>query len=197
MLNALWEFMMLTGLGWAAVHGTLGAVTEGMLAAAGDAVSLGITMLGVMAFWTGILEIGRRAGLIEQLSAGMRPVLHFLFPRIPAGHPALSSMAANMIANMLGLGWAATPAGLTAMKELEELEEERRAAGDPAAVTQGTASDEMCTFSGRKYFIAAAHSYQYDRLPEPVRIGASAGSGRSGVPGDLCQHAGRSGGVTA
>ena len=135
MLNALWAFMMLTGLGWAAVHGTLGAVTEGMLAAAGDAVSLGITMLGVMAFWTGILEIGRRAGLIEQLSAGMRPVLHFLFPRIPAGHPALSSMAANMIANMLGLGWAATPAGLTAMKELEELEEERRAAGDPAAVT--------------------------------------------------------------
>ena len=98
MLNALWAFMMLTGLGWAAVHGTLGAVTEGMLAAAGDAVSLGITMLGVMAFWTGILEIGRRAGLIEQLSAGMRPVLHFLFPRIPAGHPALSSMAANMIA---------------------------------------------------------------------------------------------------
>ena len=103
MLNALWAFMMLTGLGWAAVHGTLGAVTEGMLAAAGDAVSLGITMLGVMAFWTGILEIGRRAGLIEQLSAGMRPVLHFLFPRIPEGHPALSSMAANMIANMLGL----------------------------------------------------------------------------------------------
>ena len=99
MLNALWAFMMLTGLGWAAVHGTLGAVTEGMLAAAGDAVSLGITMLGVMAFWTGILEIGRRAGLIEQLSAG-----------------------------------------------LEELEEERRAAGDPAAVTQGMASDEMCTF---------------------------------------------------
>ena len=146
MLNALWAFMMLTGLGWAAAHGTLGAVTEGMLAAAGDAVSLGITMLGVMAFWTGILEIGRRAGLIEQLSAGMRPVLHFFFPRIPAGHPALSSMAANMIANMLGLGWAATPAGLTAMKELEELEEDRRAAGDPAAVTQGTASDEMCTF---------------------------------------------------
>ena len=70
MLNALWAFMMLTGLGWAAVQGTLGAVTEGMLAAAGDAVSLGITMLGVMAFWTGILEIGRRAGLIEQLSAG-------------------------------------------------------------------------------------------------------------------------------
>ena len=147
MLNALWAFMMLTGLGWATVHGTLGAVTEGMLAAAGDAVSLGITMLGVMAFWTGILEIGRRAGLIEQLSAGMRPVLHFLFPRIPAGHPALSSMAANMIANMLGLGGAATPAGLEAMKTLEQIEEERRngrRAGRKRP--KGTASNEMCTF---------------------------------------------------
>ena len=147
MLNALWAFMMLTGLGWAAVHGTLGAVTEGMLAAAGDAVSLGITMLGVMAFWTGILEIGRRAGLIEQLSAGMRPVLHFLFPRIPAGHPALSSMAANMIANMLGLGSAATPAGLEAMRELEEISEGRRCGELPGkAVPRGTASNEMCTF---------------------------------------------------
>ena len=139
MLNALWAFMMLTGLGWAAVHGTLGAVTEGMLAAAGDAVSLGITMLGVMAFWTGILEIGRRAGLIEQLSAGMRPVLHFLFPRIPAGHPALSSMAANMIANMLGLGMAATPAGLKAMQEMAK---DIQAAGDKAR----TATSSMCTF---------------------------------------------------
>ena len=146
MLNVLWACMMLTGLGWAAVHGTLGVVTEGMLTAAGDAVSLGITMLGVMAFWTGILEIGRRAGVVEQLSAGLRPVLRFLFPRIPAGHPVLSSIAANMIANMLGLGWAATPAGLAAMKELEALEEERRAAGDIAAASRGTASDEMCTF---------------------------------------------------
>ena len=110
----------LGGGAWDAGGGDGGNACSG-----GDAVSLGITMLGVMAFWTGILEIGRRAGLIEQLSAGMRPVLHFLFPRIPAGHRALSSMAANMIANMLGLGWAATPAGLTAMKELEELEEER------------------------------------------------------------------------
>lgn len=88
MLNALWAFMMLTGLAGRRCMGRWGG-DGGMLAAAGDAVSLGITMLGVMAFWTGILEIGRRAGLIEQLSAGMRPVLHFLFPRIPAGHPAL------------------------------------------------------------------------------------------------------------
>lgn len=146
MLNYLWGFMMLAGILWSAFHGTLGAVTNGALEAAGDAVKLCITMLGVMSFWTGILEVGRRAGLIEQLSRKLGPLLRFLFPHIPRGHPSLESISANMIANMLGLGWAATPAGLQAMKELEELEEERRREGMKAAVPRGAASDEMCTF---------------------------------------------------
>ena len=132
MLNGLWAFMMLIGLVWAAFHGNLAAVTEGAVASAGEAVTLCLSMLGIMSFWTGILEVGRRAGLIEQLSRGLRPILTFLFPRIPAGHPALQSISVNMIANMLGLGWAATPAGLKAMQELEELEEERRAAWQEA-----------------------------------------------------------------
>lgn len=165
MLNALWAFMMLTGILWAAFNGNLGQVTAGALDSAGDAVKLCITMLGVMSFWTGILEVGRRAGLIEQLARKMTPILKFLFPRIPKGHPALESISANMIANMLGLGWAATPAGLKAMGELGELEEERRRGEvgltsgmitDTAkkrrsgrwvgAVSRGTASNEMCTF---------------------------------------------------
>lgn len=158
MLNYLWGFMILAGILWSAFHGTLGAVTGGALEAAGEAVKLCITMLGVMSFWTGILEVGRRAGLIEQLSRRLKPLLRYLFPRIPQGHPALESISANMIANMLGLGWAATPAGLQAMKELEELEEERREksrkgergkAAFPVgsrSVPPGTANDEMCTF---------------------------------------------------
>lgn len=157
MLNGLWGFMMLAGLIWAAIHGNLDAVTSGALDAAGEAVTLCITMLGVMSFWTGILEVGRRAGLIEQLSGKMEPVLHFLFPRIPAGHPALESISANMIANMLGLGWAATPAGLKAMEELEALEDGRRHAASGLTVSKntgikgqivpkGTANNEMCTF---------------------------------------------------
>lgn len=161
MLNYLWAFMMLAGILWAAFNGNLGQVTSGALDSAGEAVKLCITMLGVMSFWTGILEVGRRAGLIEQLAGKMKPVLRFLFPRIPEGHPSLESIAANMIANMLGLGWAATPAGLRAMEELEELEEERRngqgnrQAGAqksgqgnrfPKAFPRGTASNEMCTF---------------------------------------------------
>lgn len=145
MLNGLWAFMMLVGILWAAFHGNLDQVTNGALESSGEAVKLCITMLGVMSFWTGILEVGRRAGLIEQLSKKMNPILSFLFPRIPKGHPALQSIAANMIANVLGLGWAATPAGLQAMEELEELEEERRKS-DSRSIRRGTASNEMCTF---------------------------------------------------
>lgn len=137
--------MMLIGIIWAAIHGNLPQVTTGALDSARDAVTLCITMLGVMSFWTGILEVGRRAGLIEQLSRKMSPVLHFLFPGIPKGHPSLESISANMIANMLGLGWAATPAGLKAMEELENLEEDRRREGK-RFVPPGVANNEMCTF---------------------------------------------------
>lgn len=146
MLNYLWGFMMLAGILWAGIHGNLEAVTNGALEAAGEAVNLCITMLGVMSFWTGILEVGRRAGLITQLSRKLGPLLSFLFPRIPKEHPALESISANMIANMLGLGWAATPAGLTAMEQLEALEEERRRKKDPLAQKKGIANSEMCTF---------------------------------------------------
>ena len=128
MLNGLWAFMMI----------------------AGEAVSLCITMLGIMSFWTGILKIGERAGVIEALTRKMTPLIHFLFPELPCGHPAVGSISANLIANVLGLGWAATPAGLKAMKELEKVEEERRkekvAKRTIHAVSKGTASNEMCTF---------------------------------------------------
>ena len=127
MLNMLWAGMMAAGIFWAAFHGNMGAVTNGLLDSAKEAVTLGVTMLGIMSFWCGILKIGERAGLIEALTEKMRPVIRFLFPNLPDGHPAGKYIATNMIANMLGLGWAATPAGLKAMEELGKLEEERRA----------------------------------------------------------------------
>ncbi|MEG7530486.1 MAG: nucleoside recognition protein [Hungatella sp.] len=145
MLNYLWAFMMLIGILWGGFHGNLNAVTEGALSSAKEAVMLGITMLGVMSFWSGIMEVGQRAGLMEQLTEKMKPILRFLFPRLPAEHPANAAIATNMIANVLGLGWAATPAGLKAMEALKELEEERRMQGK-SSLPQDTAGNEMCTF---------------------------------------------------
>lgn len=145
MLNYLWAFMMLTGILWGAFHGTMGAVTEGALNSAKEAITLCITMLGVMSLWTGVLEVGERAGLIQQLSRKLKPVLTFLFPGIPENHPANEHIATNMIANVLGLGWAATPAGLRAMEELNRLEEDRRQRG-LSDLKPGTANHEMCTF---------------------------------------------------
>lgn len=127
MLNVLWAGMMAAGIFWAAFHGNMGAVTNGLLDSAKEAVTLGVTMLGIMSFWCGILKIGERAGLIEAMTEKMRPVIRFLFPNLPDGHPAGKYIATNLIANMLGLGWAATPAGLKAMEELGKLEEDRRA----------------------------------------------------------------------
>ena len=115
----LWAGMMAAGIFWAAFHGNMGEVTNGLLDSAKEAVTLGVTMLGIMSFWCGILKIGERAGLIEALTEKMRPVIRFLFPNLPDGHPAGRYIATNMIANMLGLGWAATPAGLKAMESWE------------------------------------------------------------------------------
>ena len=174
MLNYLWAGMTLTGILWGALHGQMTAVTDGAIQASKEAVTLCITMLGVMTLWTGVLEIGHRSGLVDQLAGRMGPILTFLFPRLDPDGEARKQISVNMIANILGLGWAATPASLKAMEELKKVEEERRkggaagrkdtpgqedtagrkdtpgqeeTAGQRAAARQaGTASNEMCTF---------------------------------------------------
>ena len=174
MLNYLWAGMTLTGILWGALHGQMTAVTDGAIQASKEAVTLCITMLGVMTLWTGVLEIGHRSGLVDQLARRMGPVLTFLFPRLDPDGEARKQISVNVTANILGLGWAATPARLKAMEELKKVEEERRkggaagrkdtpgqedtagrkdtpgqeeTAGQRAAARQaGTASNEMCTF---------------------------------------------------
>ena len=139
-MNVLWAGMMLMAIIYGTFHGTIPAVTQAALDSAKEAVSLCITMLGILSFWMGLMQVGSASGLIGRMTRGIRPVLRWLFPRIPEDHPALEQIAVNCIANVLGLGWAATPAGLKAMEELSELEKKRR------AYPAGVASDEMCTF---------------------------------------------------
>lgn len=147
MLNYIWAVMILIGILYAAFTGNIAAVTDAALGSAGEAVSLCITMAGIMALWMGLMEVAQKSGLIEKLTGGIQPFLTFLFPDIPKGHVAREYIATNFIANILGLGWACTPAGLKAMEALSQLEKER---GNPEYLSekQGErkASLEMCTF---------------------------------------------------
>ena len=139
--------MIILGVIFGAVTGNMKEVTEAALDSAGEAVSLCITMAGVMALWVGLMEVAEKSGLLLKLTRGLSPFISFMFPRIPKGHRARDYISTNVIANILGLGWACTPAGLKAMEELAKLEEER---GNPAYGGSGgkerAASNEMCTF---------------------------------------------------
>lgn len=132
--------MILVGVIFAGFNGTLPAVTNAALDAAKEAVNLCIAMTGVMAFWVGLMRIAEKSGIIMGLTQKLKPLLRFFFPNIPVEHEANKYIATNMIANIFGLGWAATPAGLQAMKELAKLEEER------GVKEKAVASNEMCTF---------------------------------------------------
>ncbi|MBQ8040693.1 MAG: nucleoside recognition protein [Lachnospiraceae bacterium] len=139
MLNFIWAGMIMIGIFYAVIRGDVAVITDAALDSAKEAVTLCITMIGVMSFWSGIMEIATKAGVVEMLSKVLRPAIQFMFPRIPRRHKANEYITTNVIANILGLGWAATPAGLQAMEALSELQEER---GEERSV----ASNEMCTF---------------------------------------------------
>ena len=109
--------------------------SQSALESSTSAVELAFRMSGVVAMWMGVMRIAERAGIIEALAKRMKPILNFLFPDIPNGHPAQKYIATNMIANFLGLGWAATPPGLKAMEELQKLNKNK-----------DTASHAMCMF---------------------------------------------------
>lgn len=174
MLNMIWAAMILLAVVYGAATGHMSDVTNAALDSAGEAISLCITMAGVVALWMGLMEIAQKAGLVRKLTGGIAPFLRFMFPGIPEGHPAREYIATNVIANVLGLGWACTPAGLKAMEELAKLEQERgtpgyasegegafadgrkkqnragMGGGEPPRATNGkggrVASNEMCTF---------------------------------------------------
>ncbi len=137
MLNYLWGGMIIVGIIFGLFSGKMPNVTNGALDSAKEAVDLCIMMMGIMSMWVGLMEVATKAGLIESVSKKMSPVMRFLFPAVPKGHPAENYITTNMIANVLGLGWAATPAGLMAMKYLQELNPNR---------DKSVASKEMCTF---------------------------------------------------
>ena len=134
-MNYLWGGMIIIAVIYGALTGNLDAVTDQALSSAKEAVSLCITMAGAMAFWVGIMRIAEKAGMVNRAASALAPLLGFLFPTVPKDSFARRYIATNMVANFLGLGWAATPAGLSAIKEVKRLEE-----------TEGRATSAMCDF---------------------------------------------------
>ena len=146
-MNYLWGLMIVSGIVYAALTGTLPEVTQAAIDSSKEAVTLCITMVGVMSLWVGLMRIAEKAGIIAGAVRWLKPFLRFLFPGIPKEHLANQYIAENFIANVFGLGWAATPAGLRAMEELSKLEDDRRRGRLPGPVRKkGIASNEMCTF---------------------------------------------------
>ena len=138
-MNGIWGGMLLVGIIYGVMTGRTEAVSAAVLDSSRDAVTLCITMLGITGLWMGLMQIAQDGGAVSVISAKMKPLIRFLFPGIPENHPASGAITLNFAANFLGLGWAATPAGLQAMKELEALREQKGGETE-------TASDEMCAF---------------------------------------------------
>jgi len=135
MINTVWFVLMFSGLVVAALTGRVDEITGAVFASAEKAVAVGISLLSIMTFWFGMMKVVEASGLLERMFRLLRPLARFLFPRLPDDHPATHSILMNMSANVLGMGSAATPFGLKAMQELQELNRGRK-----------KASDEMCTF---------------------------------------------------
>jgi spore maturation protein A len=125
MLNYIWFGMMAIAVVAGIVNGKIDDVTAAAIDMAEVSVNIAIGLIGIMALWLGIMKIAEESGLIRIIARGLRPITIRLFPDVPEDHPAIGSIVLNMSANMLGLGNAATPLGLKAMEELQELNEQK------------------------------------------------------------------------
>ncbi len=135
LVNYVWLALILLGIGTAAVRGDINVVTTAALEGAQTAVKTALNLVAIIAFWLGVMKIAEKAGLITALAYLVKPLMGFLFPSLPRDHPAVGAIIMNLSANILGLGNAATPMGLIAMKEMQRL--------NPRP---DTASEAMCTF---------------------------------------------------
>lgn len=121
MINLIWAAMIIIGIIFSLINGTIDNINTGILDSTKEAVTLCITMMGIVSLWTGIMKIAEKAGLIDKWAKLLSPVMKFLFPKIPPESDAYKYICTNIIANAIGLGWASTPPALKAMKELAKM----------------------------------------------------------------------------
>ena len=135
MMNAVLAGMLIFSVVSAAFGGNMEALSAAALSGCGEAVTLVISLTGMLCLWCGLMKIAQQCRLTEAVARLFRPLTRLLFPELPAGSPALQAICMNLSANLLGLGNAATPLGLAAMRELQKLNRQK-----------DTASNAMVTF---------------------------------------------------
>ncbi|WEG11422.1 nucleoside recognition domain-containing protein [Pullulanibacillus sp. KACC 23026] len=121
MINIIWAFLFLIGVVYAAFNGTMPEVNKAVFDSAQEGVTLCLGLIFILVFWLGIMKIAEVSGLLDHLSKLVKPFLKRLFPEVPADHPAMGYIVSNFVANLFGLGNAATPLGIKAMEELKKL----------------------------------------------------------------------------
>ncbi|HOE56656.1 MAG TPA: nucleoside recognition domain-containing protein [Bacillota bacterium] len=183
MINRLWYYMIVIAVAFAATGGRLELLTDEIFVSLQYSIELGIGLLGGMMLWCGVLKVAERSGLVDNISTLIRPVMRMLFRGIPSKSAAMGAMIMNITSNMLGLGNAATPMGLKAMQELQELNPKK-----------DTATDAMCLF-------LVVNAAPIQLLPATVlSLRVSAGSANPGIiilPTIISSFAAVSVGVTA
>lgn len=135
MINKIWGFFIVVGIIFSLVTGNINTINKEILECTNIAFDMIIKIFPVLALWLGIMKIAEASGLLKKLSNLLTPLLSKIFPEIPKGHESLSLIASNIIANMAGLGSAATPFGLKAMDSLQSINKKK-----------DTASRSMITF---------------------------------------------------
>ncbi len=134
MINTIWFLLVFIGILYGAITGNLGEINNIIIDEAAEGVTFGISLMGIMAFWLGIMNIAEKSGLIKSLSKAFRPVVKLLFPEVPRNHPAERWMIMNFIANMFGVGNGATAFGLKAIKELDSINPHKGKASNAMAM---------------------------------------------------------------
>ncbi len=135
MINYIWLALIVIGGLTAIFQGNAQVVTDAAIESANTAVELSLGLVGVMSLWLGLMKLAEKAGIVNAIGRLLKPIMKRLFPEVPEDHPAMGSMVMNLAASFFGLGNAATPLGIKAMKELQELNPDK-----------DTASNSMCMF---------------------------------------------------
>lgn len=171
MINGIWMGLIVIGVLISMFNGNVNAVTESAISSSKTAVEISIGLVGVMSLWLGLMKIAEEAGLVKALGRGLRPIMKRLFPEIPEDHPASGSIVANVAANFFGLGNAATPLGIKAMQELQELNDNKEEASNAMVLFLAINTSSVTLISSSVIaYRAAANSANVTEIIAPTII---------------------------